>query len=57
MDAFICNTRIAVAFARWNFFVVVVFEQKQKKKFQMADATATRVCCKKIRPISLLAFC
>ena len=37
---FICNihTRIAVAFAHWNFFIV--FRSKHNKKFQRANATA-----------------
>ena len=33
-----------VAFARWNFFIV--FNFKNDNKFQWANGTAIRVCCK-----------
>ena len=42
------NTRIADAFARWNFFIVL--KPKNNLKFQRANATAIRLCCKWIHP-------
>ena len=38
------HTRIAVAFTRWNF--LLFSSSKKIKKFQRANVTAIRVCCK-----------
>ena len=43
------HTRIAVASARWNFLLFLGLETV--KKFQLANMTAIRVCCKLFHPL------